>query len=331
MDRRLGVLGGVLTVIAVLAAVILFEVLGTVFFALTVAFLLAPVRRRIRDRGVSRLVTTIVVTAAAFIGVIVLTAPVGYLLFARFGDVLAFLNALPESIPLEFAGFRYDLVVADLLVLAERQLRLTVTSLAAALPVLVTKFALFVLLVFSLLYNESDIRSSVIAVVPPEYRDIANALHERARNTLYALYVLQAVTALATFLIALPVFVVLGYGSPLVLATVAGVLQFIPVAGPSILIAVLVGGNLLTGDIVGAVLIALLGGGLIAWLPDLAIRPRLASRTANINSSLYFIGFVGGLLSLGALGVIVGPLVIDLLAETAGLVADEFDIESEPA
>jgi len=331
MDRRLGVLGGVLTVIAVLAAVILFEVLGTVFFALTVAFLLAPVRRRIRDRGVSRLVTTIVVTAAAFIGVIVLTAPVGYLLFARFGDVLAFLNALPESIPLEFAGFRYDLVVADLLVLAERQLRLTVTSLAAALPVLVTKFALFVLLVFSLLYNESDIRSNVIAVVPPEYRDIANALHERARNTLYALYVLQAVTALATFLIALPVFVVLGYGSPLVLATVAGVLQFIPVAGPSILIAVLVGGNLLTGDIVGAVLIALLGGGLIAWLPDLAIRPRLASRTANINSSLYFIGFVGGLLSLGALGVIVGPLVIDLLAETAGLVADEFDIESEPA
>lgn len=331
MDRRLAVLGGVLVTIAVLAAVILVDVLGTVFFALTVAFLLAPLRRRIRDRGVSRLMTTVIVTATAFVGVVVLIAPVGYLLFARFADVLAFINALPESIMLEIAGFQYELVVAELIAFAEQRLRGTVTSVAAALPVLVTKFALFVLLVFSLLHNESDIRSSVIAVVPPEYRDIANALHERARNTLYALYVLQAVTALATFLIALPVFFFLGYSSPLVLATVAGVLQFIPVLGPSILIAVLVIGNLLAGDIVGALAIAFLGGGLIAWLPDLTIRPRLASRTADINGSLYFIGFVGGLLSLGAIGVIVGPLVIDLLAETASLVADEFEIEPETA
>jgi predicted PurR-regulated permease PerM len=71
------------------------------------------------------------------------------------------------------------------------------------------------------------------------------------------------------------------------------------------------------------------GGGLIAWLPDLTIRPRLARRTADLDGSLYFIGFVGGLLSLGAIGVIVGPLVVALLAETAGLVADEFDIEAE--
>jgi len=44
-----------------------------------------------------------------------------------------------------------------------------------------------------------------------------------------------------------------------------------------------------------------------------------------MDGSLYFIGFVGGLLSLGAIGIIVGPLVVALLVEAAGLVSQEFE------
>ena len=173
-------------------------------------------------------------------------------------------------------GERLALSVAYLLVPLRRRLRrrfsrltstLAVTALvgviAAALPVLLIKLTLFVLLVFSLLHNQQDIRSGVLTVVPPNYRDIAESLHTRARETLFALYVLQAATAIGTFLIALP--------------------------------------------------------------PDLLIRPRIASRTADMNGSLYFIGFIGGLLSLGAIGIIVGPLVVALLVEAAGLVAQEFE------
>jgi len=329
MDRRLAVLGGTLAVIAGVTAVILVDVLGTVFFALTVAFFLAPLRQWLRQRGRSRLTATVAVTTAAFVGVIALLAPVGYLVLARFSEVVALFDALPASIPIEIAGLSDELIIADMLAVIESWVRTTATRVAAALPVLVIKLTLFVLLVFSLLYNERDIRSSVLAVVPPTERDIADALHTRARETLYALYVLQAATALGTFLIALPVFAAFGYDAPFVLATVAAILQFVPVVGPSVLIAALVIGEFLAGDVVGGVVIGVVGGGLIAWLPDLAIRPRLARRTADLDGSLYFIGFVGGLLSLGAIGVIVGPLVVALLAETAGLVADEFEIEAE--
>ena len=329
MDRRLAVLGGTLAVIAGVTAVILVDVLGTVFFALTVAFFLAPLRQWLRQRGRSRLTATVAVTTAAFVGVIALLAPVGYLVLARFSEVVALFDALPASIPIEIAGLSDELIIADMLAVIESWVRTTATRVAAALPVLVIKLTLFVLLVFSLLYNERDIRSSVLAVVPPTERDIADALHTRARETLYALYVLQAATALGTFLIALPVFAAFGYDAPFVLATVAAILQFVPVVGPSVLIAALVIGEFLAGDVVGGVVIGVVGGGLIAWLPDLAIRPRLARRTADLDGSLYFIGFVGGLLSLGAIGIIVGPLVVALLAETAGLVADEFEIEAE--
>ena len=324
MSRRLYVLGGVLAAIGTLAAVILFEVLGTVFLALSVAYLLVPLRRRLRRRF-SRLTSTLAVTATAVGGVAALFGPLAYLLIVRFSEVTALIRGLPESIPLQVAGFTYDLVVSDVITVVSRELTALAGAIASSLPVLLIKLTLFVLLVFSLLHNQQDIRSGVLTVVPPNYRDIVEALHTRARETLFALYVLQAATAIGTFLIALPVFVLFGYGSSIVLATVAGILQFVPIAGPSLLIAVLVGGHLLAGDIGSALAVGLVGGALIAWLPDLLIRPRIASRTADMDGSLYFIGFVGGLLSLGAIGIIVGPLVVSLLVEAAGLVAQEFE------
>jgi len=68
MSRRPYVLGGVFLAIAALAAVILFEVLGTVFFALSVAYMLVPLRRRLRSRGFSRITATVSVTALAVAG-----------------------------------------------------------------------------------------------------------------------------------------------------------------------------------------------------------------------------------------------------------------------
>jgi predicted PurR-regulated permease PerM len=331
MDRRPYVLGGVLAAIAIFAAVILFEVLGTVFVSISVAYLLVPLRRWLRRRGLSRLAATVAVTGIAVGGVVALFGPLVYLLIVRFAEVTALIRGLPESIPLGVAGFTYELIVADVIATVTQELTVLARGVAAALPVLLVKLTLFVLLVFSLLHNQSDIRAATIAVVPPNYRDIAEALHTRAHKTLFALYVLQATTALGTFLIALPVFFLFGYEEPIILATVAGVLQFIPIAGPSLLIAVLVGGALIAGDLVGALLVAFVGGALIAWLPDLLIRPRIASRTADLSGSLYFIGFVGGLLSLGAIGIIVGPLVVALLVESAALVSQEFETPADTA
>jgi predicted PurR-regulated permease PerM len=41
--------------------------------------------------------------------------------------------------------------------------------------------------------------------------------------------------------------------------------------------------------------------------------------------SLYFIGFTGGLLSVGAVGVIAGPLLVALLSESITLLSEERD------
>ncbi|MFW5919758.1 MAG: AI-2E family transporter, partial [Halanaeroarchaeum sp.] len=89
---------------------------------------------------------------------------------------------------------------------------------------------------------------------------------------------------------------------------------------------VLIGGiavyHLSVGEIRAAVLVIVVAGTLVAWMPDLLVRPRFARRTARLPGSLYFIGFVGGVFSLGPIGIVAGPLVVALFAESVLLLAD---------
>ena len=64
---------------------------------------------------------------------------------------------------------------------------------------------------------------------------------------------------------------------------------------------------------------------IIGLVPDLVVRPQLASRQAKLPVSLYF---VGGVLTVGVIGVIAGPLVVALLIETVQLLAGD---EAVPA
>jgi predicted PurR-regulated permease PerM len=63
----------------------------------------------------------------------------------------------------------------------------------------------------------------------------------------------------------------------------------------------------------------------VAWLPDVLIRPRLARETADLPGSLYFVGFVGGLLTLGPVGIIAGPLAVALVVEMADHLSEELN------
>jgi predicted PurR-regulated permease PerM len=330
-DRRY-VLGGLLVLLSLLATVVLLNVVATVFFAVTVAYLLAPLRTRLSERGVSQWWASVLATAAGFLGTVAVFAPLVVVLLLRFESLIALLNLIPDSVTLAALGFEYTVTLDTALAVVVARLSDIAGQFVTAAPVLLIKLTLFAFVVFALLLRENATRRAVLSIVPPSYRETAKALDRRTRETLFAIYVLQAATALGTFLIALPVFVLLGYEFPIALATVAAVLQFLPIVGPSILLFGLGAYHLAVGELVRAVLVAVGGGFFVAWLPDVLIRPRLARETTNLPGSLYFVGFVGGLLSLGPIGVIAGPLVVALAIEVASLLSAEMntvDVDEE--
>lgn len=321
--RRQTVLAGLTGVTAVVAAALLWEVLPTVFFAITIAYILSPLRQWLYEYELSGRLAAAICTVAAFVvGVLLMLPLVGALYFRR-GQLFQSLRTLPETVSVSVGRFSYTVEFGSLFATAQDLAGQVAVQLAQAAPAIALKVFLFTLVVYALLRRPHRVRHALLRPVPSKYEDIVIALHERTRSILYAIYVLQAAVAFGTFLIAFVVFVVLGYPSAFTLAVLSGILQFIPILGPSVLIVLLAGVEIVAGDVTGAVTILVVGFVVIGFLPDALIRPRLARLTTGMPGSLYFVGFTGGVLSVGLVGLVAGPVVVALLAEAVSLLTEE--------
>ena len=234
-SRRIA-LAAVLVVVAAVNVIILRRMFATLFFAITVAYVLVPLFSRLRRRGFSRWIAGAISTAVAALGALALVLPLFAVLYFRRDRIAATLRVIPETVTIEFAEFSHVVEMRELVEPATEYLTDVAISLAGAAPVIAAKAVVFVFVVFAILIRREELSSALLAPLPDAHHEIALGLHERVRRTLFALYVTQAATGFGTFLIALPVFVVFGYGSPVTLALAAGILQFMPVVGPSVVV-----------------------------------------------------------------------------------------------
>lgn len=317
------VLAGILVFTIALTAVVLADVIWTGLFAATVAYILVPVVNWLEERGLSSMWASVAATSGGTAILLVLVGLTGFLVYRRRDAALAFIGDLPESVSVAALGRTYVIESQAALEAGARWLYAFMLDIVAGLPSLALKLTLFAFVIFGLLIGHRAMEDAILTAIPHSYHDVAAAFARRIKDTLWAIYVLQVATGLATFVLAIPVFMLLGYEIPLTLAFISGVLQFIPIVGPSILLGVLAVYQVVVGDIVAAVLVVVVGGVVIAWVPDILVRPRLARRAGRLPGTLYFIGFVGGLLTVGAIGIIVGPLAVALVVEAVSLLEME--------
>jgi predicted PurR-regulated permease PerM len=314
-----------------MTVLLLASVIGTVFLAVTVAYLLWPVRRELVARGWTPRLASVAVTAGAFVVTLLLFVPLAVVAYVRFDAFVALVGLLPSEFAVGALGFEYVVTLQALSASAVRFVEQAARRAGAVASVLAVKATLFAFLIYSLLSYAEETQRAVLALVPPGYRGVAAALNRRTRETLSAIYVLQAATALGTFALAVPTFLALGYDAAITLSTVAAILQFIPIVGPSVLLAGLAAYHVAVGQLLQALLVVAVGGVVVALLPDVLIRPRLARRTADIPGTLYFVGFFGGALTLGPIGVVAGPLAVGLFIEVATLLSTELNPPADDA
>lgn len=319
---RRTVLGYLLAAVLVLAAASLRAVVETVVFAVTVAYVLYPLRRRLVERGFSQRVSSAAATSLGFVGLLVVVSPVVYVVYQRRASIVDLLMAIPPELTVVVAGAEFVVETAPVLAAVRTWLTDTAIGVAGGAPVLALKLALFVMVVYGILYKPGAAPEALQGLVPPPFHDVLRALHERVRTTLLGLYVLQAATSLGTVVTGFLVFLALGYEDPFTLAVISGVLQFVPIVGPSLVVLGLAAHDVVAGNDPRAVAVLVLGLFFVGFLPDAIIRPRLANVASHMPATLYFVGFVGGVLSLGAIGFVVGPLVVALLVEVVGLLSD---------
>jgi predicted PurR-regulated permease PerM len=82
--------------------------------------------------------------------------------------------------------------------------------------------------------------------------------------------------------------------------------------------------HVLNGELVSFVGMAALGTIFLVAMPNLvvdAVRFRLGD-PERLSPTLYFVGFVGGGLTVGVVGFIIGPLVLTVVVSLSGLLAE---------
>lgn len=318
-----------LLVALLLAAAILARVLATLFFAITVGYVLYPLRRRLVARGIPVRIASGAVTIGASVSVLAAFIPILNVVYRRRADIIGVLQALPDVLTITIGEFSYPVETMVLETTVRNGLTRFAVELARSAPTLAMKAVLFVTVVYALLIAPGVWQRVMTKITPAKLHGVVHALHVRIRTTLYAIYGLQTMMGAIAFVVAFVLFVALGYEQAFVLAVLAGLLQFLPVIGPMILIGIVGGYELAVGDVNQGIAVVVFGV-LIFWIGlDTVVRPQLARRTAQLPGSLYLTGFIGGLLSLGPMGLVAGPLVVAVVVELVELLAIDVSDQAE--
>jgi len=194
----------------------------------------------------------------------------------------------------------------------------------ADLPLLVKKVSLFLLdfffffvILFFLLRFGRELSGYFRELLPVD-PERTNLFFGKFREMSAVSLLSSAVIALAQGSIGFVIYLILGVEDPVLWAVLTGLCSFIPLIGASvawICVAILF---LLSGLWIKALLMVLLGAGIIS-LSDNLIRPLIIRGKSNIHPVLLFFSIICGLRTMGFIGVFAGPLITVLVLTAVDL------------
>lgn len=328
--RALRPLLWVLGVVVVLALLVFRHFLLELTVAAAVAIFLAPLQKRLTRllRGHDAIAAGALTLATALMIVFPIaaaTALLGRQALAFADDVRPYLQpaameafwrqTLPERLPMlrEFIDFEGELpgfMTQD----AEQTLSVTRQALQAGLAGLggaVYELLLFVLLLFFLLRDGPRLKRELRAVSPLSDRRENEILSHLAR-TVQAVLLAMLVVPLVQGLMALPGFWFFGVPKPLLWSVFVVLAALVPLLGSPLGWVPAVAWLFLHGE-------TWQWAGLLAWGLfgisgiDNLVKPALLKGSAAIHPLLGFLSILGGVLSFGPLGVMVGPVFLSLM------------------
>jgi predicted PurR-regulated permease PerM len=150
------------------------------------------------------------------------------------------------------------------------------------------------------------------------HRSIGSVIGERAKHLIgVAAGTIRSVvygvigTAMIQAMLALFGFSILGVPQPFLLATCVFILGLFPVAGSSLVWIPVVIWQLMTGQLIAGVIMAVYGVLIIGGV-DNFLKPYLISRGSQMPFLLVFFGVIGGVMTFGILGIFLGPMLLAL-------------------
>jgi len=312
-------------IITVIAFMVFWSVMDMVLLGGSLAIVLMPLHHRLSTRikpHFSAVLITggvlAVFAGGVYITLTILTANAATLtsMFTSIGTWLndPATNPIAYGVPLSKATFSSLLSEGNGIFVDYQK------TLIANLSLILFKMFVFFFSLSALLFHGDWLKGRFMCHMPPLICEWVMRLSAVTVDTLYAIYVVQVAIAVLTFFIALPVFYLLGYGNIIFYSFFAAFCELVPVLGSSVAFLLvgayaLAGGPyaLAGGDMRGVLILFFLGYIVVSCVPEIFIRPVLVGRRVRINAVIMFIGIIGGILTMGLAGFVLGPVMIVLL------------------
>lgn len=312
---------------------------GAIVVALTLVSIFGPVYRAIKRglggrESLSSLITVILVLAIIvapliFFGTLVVReASVVYTVF-KGGASETYLNNLNSGLN-SVLKKAYPAAVFDVRLAFEKVLDFFVRNVAGIFSsVSGAVFSLFLaLMALYYLLKDGDKLKKVVMNLSPladSYdEDIFNKLAQTVSSVIKGSLLVAVLQGLLTGL----GFLVFGIPNPAVWGAVAVLAALIPMIGTALVLVPAVIYLFVAGS-AGASLGLLLWGAVIVGSVDNLLRPKLFERGINIHPFFILLSVLGGLEFFGAVGFLLGPLLLSLLFSLLDIYKKEFKDDVE--
>jgi predicted PurR-regulated permease PerM len=167
------------------------------------------------------------------------------------------------------------------------------------------------------------------APLRPEHLDrLMAAFQETGRGLLVGVGLTTATQGAAATI----AYVALGVPQAWVLGPITGLASVVPVVGSALIWLPIAAGFVLTGHPVKAALLTVVGVGVISII-DNVLHPMFARMAAlRMPLLLLLVSLLGGVMTLGTWGAVIGPLVVRLAMEALAIIRDDDgDVPTEPS
>jgi predicted PurR-regulated permease PerM len=305
-------------IITVIAFMVFWSVMDMVLLGGSLAIVFMPLHHRLSTRVRPHFSAAIITggvlavfAGAAYITLMILTANAATLT-SMFTSIGTWLND-PATNPISYGVPLSKATLSSLLSEGNEIFVDYEKTLIANLYLILFKMFVFFFSLSALLFHGDWLKERFMSHMPPVICEWVTRLSAVTVDTLYAIYVVQVAIAVLTFFIALPVFALLGYGDVLFYSFLAAFCELIPVLGSSATFLLVGAYALAQGDARGVFIMFFLGYLIVSCVPEIYVRPVLVGRRVKINAVIMFIGIIGGILTMGLAGFVLGPVMIVLL------------------
>lgn len=195
-------------------------------------------------------------------------------------------------------------------------------SLAGHLVRFAFGFIFWVLVVFYLLVDGDTFRKWIEGTFPlpaDEQRLVADRFMDMASSLVIGNGFAAVIEGLAGGL----VFAILGLQGPILWGVVMAILAFIPVVGISLIFIPFTVILLIAGETTRAFLLFVPLAG-VATAVEYWLKPLLVGRRAEMHTLLVFLSLIGGIMTFGAVGLLLGPLMMTAFLTLAGIYRERY-------